>query len=327
MSAAASFEAGLAVEVVTDPGALRALSPEWSRLCDRAPSAPPFMRPEWQLAWWDLFGTGDLRVITVRRARELVGLVPLSLRERTLELVGGGVSDYLDGVFDPSDERRAATAAMATIAALGPSCCVFDGLRRAAVLRRVDPPDGFRCEERVVAVAPLLDLARRAIPSGLEKRIAYERRRLAREGGSLSVADATTLDEGLEALFRLHGARWRSRGTSGVLSDPRVRALHRSVAPAWLARGILRLHLLRLGGALVGALHVFVDHARAYYYLGGFDPGAAARSPGVLLVAAAIDDAIACGASAFDFLRGAEPYKYAWGAVDRRVRRRVLTRP
>ncbi len=42
--------------------------------------------------------------------------------------------------------------------------------------------------------------------------------------------------------------------------------------------------------------------------------------------AAAADDGIALGAHEFDFLRGGEPYKYAWGAHDRPLFRRVLTR-
>ncbi len=331
MSAAAAVSASFEVDVVTDEGSLRALSRGWSSLCERSRSAPPFVRPEWQLAWWQTFGQGlRLRVITVRhggRDGELVGVVPLVARDGELELLGAGVSDYLDGVFDSDAEALAVEAAMGALSDLPASRVGFDGLRRSAALRRAATPQGFRSEEHVVAVAPLLDLAQRGIPSGLARRIAYERRRLAREGGSLSLADASTLDAALEALFRLHAARWRSRGEGGVLSDPEVQAFHRRVAPAWLDRGILRLHVLRMHGEIVGALHVFLDRRRAYYYLGGFDPRVASRSPGVLLVAAAIDDAIAHGANAFDFLRGAEPYKYAWGAVDRPVRRRVLTRP
>jgi CelD/BcsL family acetyltransferase involved in cellulose biosynthesis len=37
-------------------------------------------------------------------------------------------------------------------------------------------------------------------------------------------------------------------------------------------------------------------------------------------------DRIAAGARTFDFLRGDEPYKYEWGAVDETVHRLLVTR-
>ena len=51
-----------------------------------------------------------------------------------------------------------------------------------------------------------------------------------------------------------------------------------------------------------------------------------AYSPGTLLIAYALEDAVSRGDSEFDFLRGNEPYKYRWGARDR-FNRRVLHVP
>jgi CelD/BcsL family acetyltransferase involved in cellulose biosynthesis len=69
-------------------------------------------------------------------------------------------------------------------------------------------------------------------------------------------------------------------------------------------------------------LHCLIDapsrpQRRCYYYIGGFDPRFAALGPGTLLIAHAIEQARLEGAAAFDFLRGAEPYKYRWGAASR----------
>jgi CelD/BcsL family acetyltransferase involved in cellulose biosynthesis len=55
---------------------------------------------------------------------------------------------------------------------------------------------------------------------------------------------------------------------------------------------------------------------RWYDYIGGFDPQFSSLSPGSLLIGHAIEQAEAEGAAHFDFLRGAEAYKYRWGAVD-----------
>jgi CelD/BcsL family acetyltransferase involved in cellulose biosynthesis len=64
-------------------------------------------------------------------------------------------------------------------------------------------------------------------------------------------------------------------------------------------------------------LYGFLDHGRFLFYLSGFDPRIARLSPGRLLIARALDRVRDEGAFELDFLRGREPYKYEWGAVDR----------
>jgi CelD/BcsL family acetyltransferase involved in cellulose biosynthesis len=53
------------------------------------------------------------------------------------------------------------------------------------------------------------------------------------------------------------------------------------------------------------------------YYQTGWLPELASLSLGTVLVAEAIRAARADGARVFDFLRGQEPYKYRFGAVDK----------
>ena len=106
------------------------------------------------------------------------------------------------------------------------------------------------------------------------------------------------------------------------LSDPSVLAWHREAVPALQAAGLLRMHALLHAGEFIAVLFCLADPPQAadrccYDYLGGFDPRLRALSPGTLLVAYAIDHAVSERATAFDFLRGAEAYKYRWGAVDR----------
>ncbi|MEE8169416.1 MAG: GNAT family N-acetyltransferase [Phycisphaerae bacterium] len=57
---------------------------------------------------------------------------------------------------------------------------------------------------------------------------------------------------------------------------------------------------------------VFHFGERAYYYQSGWDPAAAALSPGMLCLARAIRVAIEEGLCVFDFLRGSESYKSHW---------------
>ncbi len=102
-----------------------------------------------------------------------------------------------------------------------------------------------------------------------------------------------------------------------MLADPRVRAFHHDAMPGLLASGALRLQALRIGGQLAAVFYLLLGADRVFAYLGGFDPAFAYESPGTLLFAAAIEDAIREGRREFHFLRGEEAYKYAWGATDR----------
>ena len=62
------------------------------------------------------------------------------------------------------------------------------------------------------------------------------------------------------------------------------------------------------------------------YYNAGVDPDARDLSPGVVLIARYIERALAAGKRRFDFLRGDEPYKYEWGAVDEPIQRLLVRR-
>ena len=66
-------------------------------------------------------------------------------------------------------------------------------------------------------------------------------------------------------------------------------------------------------------LYCFNHGGKGYYYQGGFEPQLARYSPGTVLTAHAIRDAIDRGASEFDFLRGDEPYKHNLGGLPSEV--------
>jgi len=91
-----------------------------------------------------------------------------------------------------------------------------------------------------------------------------------------------------------------------------------------LSYGALRMYALRVRDQFIAAFYGFRQGDRTYYYLSGFDPDFRQYSPGALLVAHAITEAIRERAKEFDFLRGREDYKYRWGAVDQIIYRKRL---
>jgi CelD/BcsL family acetyltransferase involved in cellulose biosynthesis len=327
--------AALRIDDLTSAAELDALHPEWQALWDRSPRATPFQSPDWLCAWWRHFGGEGLWTITVRRDERLIGILPLFVWSgagpRQLTPVGNGISDHVDLLAEPGAEDDVAAA---IVAHLAESADVWD----TADLRDLpeDSPllsielspeihatveDDEPCP--ALPLPPSLDALDDVIPAPFLKKLRYYRRRLEREFAVRfeSATDRASASVLFDALLRLHRARWLERGEPGVFADPAVVTFHRDVIPVFLARGWLRLHALRLDGEIAAVWYGFAAKRRVHYYIGGFDPALDRYSLGTVLVGHAIERAIEDGATELDFLRGREPYKYAWGAADRPQKR------
>lgn len=325
------------IATITDAEGLARLRPEWEELWRRDPAATLFQSPAWLLAWWRFFGTSDPLILTARAGGQLVGLLPLYLlREngcRKLLPIGLGLSDYIEALLSP-DAPQVGDRFMAAITAMPEwdECWLPDLVPEGALASAV-----AHCELAEVAVpaapCPILDLPSNpaklyeTVPRKTLRDLRQARTRAALAGAvTIEAIAREKLDSATDDLFRLHQQRWRGRGECGVCGDPRVQSFHRVAAKALLATGMLRLYRLSLDAAVIAVYYGFAAKGRAYAYLGGFDPSQPRLSPGMQIIAHAIEQAIAEGATSFDFLRGEESYKYAWGAVDRPKISRRLSR-
>jgi CelD/BcsL family acetyltransferase involved in cellulose biosynthesis len=305
----------------------------------RAPSATPFQSPAWLLPWWRHFHPGRLLAVAIRAHGRLVGLAPFYIEDgiygRRLLPVGISLSDYLDVLLDSECAGDAAQAIAVRMAREGArwDSWELEELQGGAAARRLPVPDG--CEESVVeqSACPVLclpedgqDIAA-CVPKKKRRQIALARNRLARhESVEIARADRASALPVLDALFALHGTRWRARGEAGLLADATVRSFQRDAVPDLQAAGLLRLDALRIGGRTI-AVHYGLRHGtRAYVYLSGFDPAYSFESPSVVLLAHAIEEALTEGVREVHFLRGRESYKYGWGAEDRWNLRRSFRR-
>lgn len=323
-----------AVELARTDVALRALAAEWDALHRRVPDATPFQSPTWLLPWWQVFGTGSPRLAALRgEAGRLMGLLPLYVldepAERKLLPIGAGTTDYLDLLLDPlapaDAAQRLLDAALAKAAGEGVTACDLIELPPGSKLRDVVAPTGWRQASTGREPCTVLTLppgARRlgeVIPSGKLSGVRLARNRAARAGGWVA---ETARAESFHALFgkliRMHQDRWREAGEPGLFADPRVAEFHRAAASQLLARKMLRLDALRIGGRVAAAYYLLIAGERILFYLCGFDRAFARESPGTILMAAIIERALAEGDwRELHFLRGAETFKRAWGAEER----------
>ena len=313
----------LIANCLRDDAAMAALHAEWAALWRRS-TAAPFQHPAWALAWWAQFGNGTPRVATLRGDDgTLVGLLALydlTSEAKTLP-IGAGLSDYHDALVDAAAPADAIGILLATALQGSDLPCHLTDLPPDAALRRTRAPHGWIATEHAPQPCP----GRRPgeVPALQRRKLRMARRRAARIGGCEVIAD----DPGLFAnLVRLHGDRWRERGEDGVLADPRVLAFHEAALPELARAGLLRLRGLRFAGSVVAVIYALQSIGRVLFYLSGFDAAHSFESPGTILLGAMIDEAAAEGLPELHFLRGAEPYKYAWGATDRHNVTRILER-
>jgi CelD/BcsL family acetyltransferase involved in cellulose biosynthesis len=131
----------------------------------------------------------------------------------------------------------------------------------------------------------------------------------------------------LDAFIDLHQKRWGADGlfppTEGGAMSRRFFARLFELAGA---DGTLDLRFLTVGGRRIAAGVGFDDGETVYYYNAGVDPEARELSPGVVIVERYFREALDGGRRRLDFLRGDEPYKYEWGAVDEPIQRLLVTR-
>lgn len=320
--------ASLRVDVL-DRGGLESIAPAWDELWLRDRNATVFQRPEWCAAWCRHLLGGQVEALAAWRGDTLEALLPLFRwsdgSDRVLSLLGAGVSDYLDLLVAPG-AADAAHAVGRELAGRPWQRVELGELRDGSPLLSCVLPGS---EERALQeTCPALAISPEAPLAGLSPRLRreleYQRRRAVREIG----IEPVTLEpaELIDALATLHRARWTVRGEHGVIDDRR-RAFLADAAAGLARRGMVLGTGLRLGGELAAVAFGFVDRDRARYYLGGFDPQHERRGPGTLVIAAAIEEAARRGVRVFDFLRGAEPYKYRFGARDDvQLHRRVVHR-
>jgi CelD/BcsL family acetyltransferase involved in cellulose biosynthesis len=312
-------------ERVTTLEDLDRMRADWHALWRRSPAVTVFQSPDWLVPWWRHFAPGELISIALWDGEDLVGLSPLYREERSRRVLPLGISlsDYLDVLVAKND--HSARGALETQIARIPGCteiCFPDIAPNASVLSLAF--EGFSANKSTGQSSPQLSLGPAGnpltnVPAHQRQNLRTAENRAGRRGCVTNDVAAEDLREFIPGLMRLHSARQRHLGRDGLGPDARVLPFFTEAFDALAREGVVRAYSIACEGYLIGGYLGFLHNGRASYYFGGFDPQFAFESPGTILIGHAMRSAAAEGAHIFDFLRGAEPYKYAWGARDRQL--------
>jgi CelD/BcsL family acetyltransferase involved in cellulose biosynthesis len=336
----AERERPLQTIVVEDPESLTDQLASWDALAVQ--TGRPFCSPAWMLAWWHEARTGDarLRVVLVLDQGHLIGVGPFFAQVGALGLVemrllAAGFCHRIGPLAAAGRETQVAAELARTLAEMHPSpaSVVFEG---------VDAEDGWpeliaaawpsrrrpRLRTDVTMDAPVIQLegSYEDWLSRRERRFRKEARRtwnrLEEEGVNGRVA---TEEQAIDALLRLHYARWESRGGSNV-GDEAKRVILRA-AKHLNDRQRLVVALLESPDGPIAAELVLSAGDTAVFWGGGFDPRWARNAPGTQAMLFALRTLAQQGARFADLGGGEHEYKRRLADDNRPLAWRTLFAP
>lgn len=329
----------LRTEVLGDEAAFEALEREWDELLDGHVKGTYFLRPHWNRLWWRYHAPPESRLHLVTCRSEdgrLAGVAPFYVKllrvagvaaARELRFLGTGIelktSESLDLVSRPGLET-AVGQAIAERLNVDPSwdrAWLFQVPRDATAMAEFVRAMGPRMRTRECDRAPFIDTSvdwatlKASYGRSMRRNIEYYSRRLFKsyqcDFGLVTTHDQ--LGPALDALVRLHQARWRSKGEAGAFGVAHFETLVRAAAEQAFRSGHLRLWTLSIDGRIEGVLLGFLDHGVLHYFQKGFNPSFAKDDLGTALLAlcvkACVEDP---SVNAFDLMGGGAPYKDLW---------------
>ena len=300
----------------------------WDGLVAASRLRSPFLSWAWQSEWARTFAAD--RRLEIRcvedGAGNLIAILPLyESAPGSLQLIGGpDVSDYLDLISLEGREEEAWMALLQSRTAervewdlhavpeTSPTVAGLASLAAACGLA-VSATVEERCP--VLALPPSWETYLARLSGKHRHELQRKMRRLGRDADDAHascVQGPADIAARLGEFLALHRS---SRVGKARFMDERMERFFRSALTAFAERGAARLWLLdTASGPIAGFVTIEWDGTVGLYN-SGFTPERAALSPGVVLLAQLIRDAIARGRQRFDFLRGEERYKYEFEPV------------
>lgn len=335
------------IELLTEFDDLKTISHEWNSLATSDSRDGFFQTAAWVIAWLKhIANTAEPFVITVRDSEnKLIGLAPLCLisfedigfKLKTLTFAGREVvsGDFLDFVILPAYRPIVIQAVLDFIWEQRNS---WDMLQLGELITESDIHSTseawgtgnnlfLRRQER--RICPYIDLPSTFddYQNALNKNMRYLIRRRKRDvliKNSCTIHTCNDVEEiqnGISILSDLHTARWKKADQSGNLMKVGFQEFLNEICTKLPTGCKCRLYILSHNEDKVAALLAFHFGESALYYQAGWDPDSSISrfSPGVVLMAHAIEDAISERLQYFEFLRGDETYKQKWTQTYRKT--------
>ena len=282
------------------------------------------MLPEWLKVWWDAFGIdGTLNILSIGNQEDVIGLAPLQVNDSRASLIGGpDVCDYLDFIVTANNEQLFFEILLdhlneegikhLDLGLLRPDSTVLSNLVKVAENR------GYEVSTTPEDIALELELPTSwedylGSLKGKQRHEVKRKFRRLEEAGDINfrvVEDAAEVQNQLDVFFELF--KMSSNEKSAFMTN-QMRSFFHSLAISMAEAKILKFYILELDASPVAASMCFDFNGALHLYNSGFDPRYRALSVGLICKVFSLKDAIESGRRKYDFLKGAETYKYRLG--------------
>ena len=317
----------LEVTVLKEDRDFAVLKGEWEDLYRSSPLATPFQSWAWLYSWWESYSEDyELRLVTVRDGKHLVGIIPLMLERRwgffgRLLFIGSGPTDYLDILAKEGWEasvieagvdalRRMDSWQLADLQELRPDAAAWGFFRdwpgHRARIRQPGCP--------VIDVKPWDELLA-SLSRNLRSTVRRALQRAEKDGVVCELAGVQDAERAARRFIGLHREMWRERDiipehlterfeTHMVVAVSRMTACGLGgISEFWRDGEVIASHFLVFGRDFIGE-HLFgatQEVVRRYQVssLNVWDAVNIARSRASVRVS---------------LLRGEEPYKLRWAS-------------
>jgi len=286
-----------------------------------------FVLPIWLEVWWRIFGaSADLLLRMVKQEDTVIGIAPLKVEGERASFIGDSdVCDYLDFVIMPGKEQDFFNVLLDHLKDEGISHLDLEPLTpdSTVISSLVDIANdrGYEVSCNPVDVSLELSLPNtwdKYLESLSVKQRHEVRRKLRRleKAGDIDyhvLQDSEVTLKDVDIFVRLFR---ESRGDKANFMTPQMASFFKLLVTATAQAKILRLGFLKLDTVPVAALIYFDYNDTIYLYNSGYDPQYSYLSVGLISKVLCIKDSIERGKEKFDFLKGAEVYKYRLGGQE-----------
>ncbi len=331
---------GLSATVFDDPADLDDLREAWTDLA--VANAAPYCLPEWQLGWWHHAAPpeAELRVIAVFEGEQAIGIAPFASDPASpvteYRLLASAISAQVQPLARPGRESEVAAAIATQLASISP---------RPSKVSLTRLPEGSRWPDLLAGAwpgrrPPVIQRAaadsapsRALVPvdadefmaslsSNLRSQLRRGRRGFAEKDIQISLAEPDQMESALGALELLHLQRMGDRPTEAML--PGVKEMLEAVGSKLAESGRFRLWVARDGDEAISVFLFLAAGGQVGYWLGAFDDEWRKFSPGLVVLAAAIEDASSRGDDCLDLGPGQQDYKQRFADGEQPLETSVL---
>lgn len=328
----------LRVHVYESLDELQRLRPAWEELLSDYEPATTFSTWEWLTCWWRCFGKNRrLRVLALLDSTSLVGLAPFSISYerlgwfplRVLRLMGDGSgdSDNLDVPVRPGFESAVAETILCDLGQKRRKWDVcqlntlpYNSAVGACLAKLLSSSSWtffeYSSKSSAVPLPESWEEYLQTLSNEDQQNLSRYTRRIQKRHSAriYRCTEHSQLPGCLDALFRLHQARWQSAGEPGSFSSTVRREFYEMLSRSLLDRGWLELWVLELDDEIAAVQFAFRYRDNVFQLQEGYDHQRNSDRPGFVLRGEVLKQLISEKVKTYDFLGGQDFYKMRWGA-------------